>query len=153
MAQKQELLDTMQAMRAELDSAIAGYDGRLDTDMGGGWRLRDVLAHIALWERMAARKIAGTPLPDGEELLVGPWDLDRFNEAMRERWRGRRTDEVLAELEAAHQALVAAVERASDEECAPRARVWAVVDEDGAGHYPMHFPVRDLLAQRAARVD
>jgi hypothetical protein len=143
----------MRAMRAELDAIVIGYGDRLDVDMGGGWRVHDTLAHIALWERMAARKIAGAPLPDGEDLLAGPWDLDRFNETMRERWRPRPVADVLAELDAAHQALVAAVERAGDDECAPRGRVWEVVDEDGAGHYPMHFPVRDLLAQRAARAD
>ena len=67
MAHKAELLTAMQAARAELEAIVAGFAGDLERDAGDGWRRQDVLAHIALWERMAARKIAGTPLPDGED--------------------------------------------------------------------------------------
>ena len=147
MAHKAELLTAMQIARSELEAIVAGFAGDLEQDAGDGWRRQDVLAHIALWERMAARKIAGTPLPDGEDIAAQqPWDLDRFNDTMIKRWRGRTAEQVLAEFAAAHASLVAAVEGADDAACAPGGRVWTAIDEDGAGHYTNHFPVTDVLA-------
>jgi len=150
MSYKDQLLANMRAARAELEAAVAGE--RLDSDRGDGWRLRDVLAHIALWERIAARKIAGTPLPDGEDLLAGPWDLDAFNETMRERRRGWSDEQVLGEFDAAHRAIVAAVEAADDAACAPGGSAWTAVDEDGAGHYLDHFSVADVLGAERGRL-
>lgn len=151
MSHKDQLLDTMRAARAELEAAVGARDGRLDADMGDGWRLRDILAHLALWERVAAKKITGAPLPDGEGPAARqPWDLDRFNEAMRERWRGRTADEVLAEFAASHRALVVAVEGANEEDCAPGGVAWQAIAEDGAGHSPVHFPVTALFAGQPA---
>src|SRR5215212_4575392 len=85
MSHKQDLLAVMRESRAELEQAVAAYQGRLDTAIDGGWTVRDALAHIAVWERMAARKIAGTPLPFGEEIAARkPWKLNTFNDAMRD---------------------------------------------------------------------
>ena len=36
MSHKQQLLARMRAMRDDLESIVAGYDGRLDEDMGDG---------------------------------------------------------------------------------------------------------------------
>jgi len=144
------LLELMRSVRAELDALVAGLDGKLDAIPGNNpnWRMHDVLFHIALWERMAARKIAGTPLPDGEDLANRePWDMDAFNNAMQARWRDRSAGDVLTELAAAHTALVTAVEGADDEECAPGGSAWTAIAEDSAGHYPAHFPLTDLFAE------
>jgi hypothetical protein len=144
MSHKDELLAMMRAARADLEAVVASFGGRLDADMGDGWRVKDVLAHIALWEREATHKIAGTPLPYGADLAE--LDTDPFNEAMRERWRERDANDVLVELAAAHQALVAAVEGADEEDCAPSGRAWQAIYIDGAGHYAMHFPITDRFA-------
>ena len=148
MHHRDRLLDIMHTARAELDAIVAGYDGQLDAAAGDNpdWRIQDVLAHLALWERMAARKIAGTPLPDGEdEVTRDPWDIDEFNDAMQARWRDRSAAAVLAESAAAHSALVAAVEGARDDDCAPGGKAWNAIAEDSAGHYPGHFPVTNLF--------
>ena len=71
--------------------------------------------------------------------------------AMVERWRQRSTAEVLTEFAAAHRALVAAVEGASENDCAPGGKTWQAVDDDGAGHYHFHFPVADPMAERWPR--
>ena len=149
MSHRGQLLERMRAERAQLDQVVRSLDGRLDEDLGDGWRVRDVLAHLALWERVAAKKIAGTPLPDGEDLAARePWDVDAFNEAMRDRWRSRTEAEVLQEFAAAHQALTAAVEGASAQDCAPGGSVHQAIEEDGAGHYQAHLPaLRALLAR------
>ncbi len=149
MSHRHELLAVMREARADLEQAVAVYDGRLDSAIDGGWTVRDAIAHIAVWERMAARKIAGTPLPIGEEIASRkPWNLDAFNDAMRERLGSLSDDEILAEFAGAHQSLLSAVESAQDADCAPKRKVWRAIDEDGAGHYHFHFPVRDVMAER-----
>ncbi len=148
-SQKAALLEVMAAAWAELERAVAAAGDRFDVPGDDGWRPQDSVAHIAVWERMAARKIAGTPLPEGEEIAARePWDLDAFNDAMVARWRPRSADEVLAEVAAAHGTLVAAVGAADEETCAPGGATWTTIDDDGAGHYAVHFPIRDAMAER-----
>lgn len=149
MSHRDDLLAVMAQSWNDLTGAVAAVQATFDQPGDGGWRPQDSVAHIAVWERMAARKIAGTPLPEGEEIAAArPWNLDRFNDAMVERWRGRSAEEVLAELAAAHVALVAAVEGADDESCDQGGSTWTTIDDDGAGHYVLHFPIPDRMAER-----
>ena len=90
MTQKAALLATMAKVRAEVEVFIAAHSATPEAEIGGGWTLHDAVAHVALWDRMAVRKLVGTPLPDGEEVAARtPWDLDTFNDTMRARWRDR----------------------------------------------------------------
>ncbi len=149
MSHRDELLAVMATGWADLEEAIAAIRDRFEVANDGGWRPQDAVAHIATWERMATRKIAGTPLPVGEDLATQkPWSLNRFNDGMIERCRARTAAEVLAEVAAAHAALVAAVEGAADGSCAHGGKTWTAIDEDGAGHYNKHFPIADAMAVR-----
>lgn len=131
----------MRSARTELESAVQGLAGRLDAEVGDGWRVRDVLAHLALWERVAVWKLTGAPVPGAEDLInIEPWSLDRFNDTMRERWRARPLTDVLMEFEAAHEALRTAVENAGEDACGPEGTARAVIDQDGTGHYADHLP-------------
>lgn len=150
MSPNEVLLAMMAQVRAELEAIVLAKDADLQADAGDGWRVIDLVAHVALWERMAARKLGGVPLPYGADAADGkPWNLNTFNETLRERMRSWTTTDVLAEFEAAYQSLVAVVRDASEEDCAPGGRVWRTIEEDGAGHYAAHFPVSTPLAQRA----
>ena len=151
MTDKERLLDTMRTVRAEVEAFVYARQDRPDEEISEGWSLHDAVAHVGLWDRMAARRIAGTPLPEGEEVAARqPWSLDVFNDTMRARMRDRPMAEVLAEFVAAYDAVTAAVANAREEDCALRASVWTIIDEDNAGHYPHHFPVRDILAEQSA---
>ena len=151
MTDKEQLLDTMRTVRAEVEAFVYARQDRPDEEIGGGWTLHDAVAHVALWDRMATRKLAGTPLPEGEEVARRePWSLDAFNDTLRARMRDRPMAAVLGEFAAAYEAVTAAVANAREEDCALRAAVWTVIDEDSAGHYPHHFPVRDILAEQSA---
>lgn len=146
MTQKAALMATMSRVRAEVEAFVAAYSATPEAEIGGGWTLHDAVAHVALWDRMAVRKLVGTPLPDGEEVAARtPWDLDTFNDTMRARWRDRPMAAVLAEFATAYPPLVAAVRAADEVDCAPHGRVWTIIDEDNAGHYPHHFPIADPL--------
>ena len=146
MSEKAELLEAMRAARTDLEAVVAAANGDLGRRQEGEATLADILAHIAVWERMAARKLTGAPLPVGDDVLAGKkWSLNAFNEASFALWRKRSHAEILAEFAAAHQALVAAVEAANDADCAPGGKVWKAVDEDSAGHYHWHFPIADAM--------
>jgi Protein of unknown function (DUF1706) len=155
MSNRAYLLALMAESWADLQEEIAKVRNQFEVEAKNGWRMKDTVAHIAVWERMAARKIAKAPLPEGEEFAAErPWSLSRFNKAMVDLWRPRSADEVLAELVAAHEALVRAIEETDEAGCAPGKRRWNTIHVDGAGHYSAHFPIRDRLAEarRAASV-
>ncbi len=140
----------MGAMRAELERFVAERLDDADQQIGGGWTLHDVVAHLALWDRMAVRRITGTPLPEGEEVASRePWDLDAFNDELRSRMASRPMPEVMTEFDAAWLAFRTAVSGADDEACQPGGVLWTIVDDDSAGHDPQHVPIRDLLAEQA----
>ena len=140
MSSRDDLLARMSMARAELESIVAVLRGREEVDLGDGWRVRDVIAHLALWERVAAWKIGGVDVPNAEGLAdLDPWDLNTFNEGMRERWRDRPLADVMAEFDAAHAALVEIVSNASEADCAPGGSAWTAIDEDNAGHYAQHL--------------
>lgn len=140
MSNRDALLGRMSLARAELESIVAALSGREETDLGEGWRVRDLIAHVALWERVAAWKLGGADVPNAEGLADSdPWDVDAFNEGMRERWRDRPLADVLAEFAAAHTALIDAVRNASEDDCAPGGVACVTIDEDGAGHYVQHL--------------
>jgi len=140
MSTRDDLLARMNLARAELESIITVLRGREEADLGDGWRVRDLIAHLALWERVAAWKLGGTDVPHAEGLAdLDPWDLNTFNEGMRERWRDRPLSDVMAEFEAAHAALIEIISNASEADCARGGSAWTAIEEDGAGHYAKHL--------------
>jgi hypothetical protein len=144
---REALLEEMLSAWSELTTVIKELDGTFDRDLGDGWRVQDVLAHIALWERVAGWKLSGSDIPRADDLIDRePWDLNAFNEAMRDRWRKATAQEVVAELHAAHEALVTMVSNATDEDCATNGQVWTAIHEDGAGHYEHHLPPLQRVA-------
>lgn len=57
---KVSLLRRIDESRAQFDAALAGV-GDLDAPLrDGGWSARDIVAHVAVWERRLARDIAAT---------------------------------------------------------------------------------------------
>ena len=146
---KTRLLTETLAARGELDAALAALAGGWDVPVGDGWRVRDLLAHLALWERVAVWKLTGAAVPDADDLMQqNPWDLDTFNTTMRARWHDRPIDAVLWESHAAHAALLATIVGATEGACVPGGAVRTTVDEDGAGHYRVHLPA--LVAAHTA---
>ena len=147
MSYRDDLLSLMALSWADLLAEIAKARDEFEVEAKNGWRMQDRIAHIAVWERMAARKIAKVPLPEGEQFAAErPWSLSRFNVAMVELWRPRSAEDVLAELHAAHAALIRAIEETDEAGCAPGKRRWNTIHADGAGHYSSHFPIEDRLA-------
>jgi hypothetical protein len=87
------------------------------TGEGSRWRVRDLIAHYAYWQTIAARcaeKMANDRMPAADERMRAyldiPEELDEMNDANFQAWRARSAAEGLAHLRAANRRLVAAME-------------------------------------------
>ncbi len=106
-ARRQWLLARLAAERAGLLEQLLGLDERalVRVSVSGDWSAKDVLAHIAAWDRWEARtmySIVAGEVPDFSALH----DLDASNAAFVAPWRDRSLGEVLADLQAARTAWV-----------------------------------------------
>jgi hypothetical protein len=87
------------------------------TGEGSGWRVRDLIAHYAYWQTLAARsaeRMATDRMPGPEERLRQyldiPEELDGMNDGNFRAWRERSVPDALAALRSANDRLVAALE-------------------------------------------
>lgn len=81
----------------------------------GLWSVKDVLAHLAYWQRYAAdilRAAAGGTTPD----LVGDDETERYNASVVKQYYQRPLSRVIAEWHAAREELIDLLEDVSDQD-------------------------------------
>lgn len=118
---KQELLNRIRDAHDAIESEIAGLDERHMTDPGvlGDWSIKDILAHIAGWERLflaawqAQQRGDEVHWPEAGATLA---DVDRINERMHQENRDRPLHDVLAERRHQYDEMVRAVTAMADDE-------------------------------------
>ena len=109
-----ELLDAIRTGRRSLDETLAGYtDAQMADRVDETWTRKDVLAHFGAWERRVValldRLRSGVP--------AGPAvETDELNERYWQEDRDRSLAEIRASERADYEALIAAIDGASDEE-------------------------------------
>lgn len=124
---KAELLQRLQEKRVDFDNLIATVPAATaeEPNLPNGWSVKDLLAHVAAYERWMAGSIQAvtedrTPttaeLYDaGEELDSGePFDLDTLNASIYEHFQGKSWPEIRAFAGEAYAALVEAIGNAPD---------------------------------------
>jgi len=92
---------------AQLDRPVFGE--------GEGWRVRDIVPHLALWQSISTR-VAQRVAERGELPDTPDWDVwagvetptPELNDATFREWKGRPIEETLAHLTEAHRAFMAA---------------------------------------------
>jgi hypothetical protein len=148
---KDTLLRGIHETHASLEAATAALDD--DALLGPapgmpGWTRKDVLAHVEWWNRHSVAVIEGVrtgadPWPGGDE----PWDPDAWNARIQDENRDRPPLDVRRGEAASYEALVAAVEGATDDELfAEDPHPWLdgtlaeTVLEDSTAHYAEHLP-------------
>ena len=111
---------------AELVAPLSDEElARTATIGGGDWSAKDLIAHLADWERHAVEALAEWregKRPWVEDVFT-PEDTDRVNDEAVERSRGISPDEARARFERAYGDLVAAIDSLSDEEWKDRKSV------------------------------
>jgi len=119
------------------------------TGEGAGWRVRDIVPHLARWNRIGAEaaRLIGTgkePPPESEMRLrsfIGISDpVDDVNDAAFREWRDRSDDACFTELNAAHTAFMDALRalpasRVVKDDGEPYRYFWT----PGAGHLQLHW--------------
>lgn len=123
--------------------------------MYGDLSVKDVVAHLAAWERRAAAQLRALTLGQVvEDTPAGvSWEeFERsFNESVRDAWRGRSWPEVQREAHAAYADFFAAAEAAPDDLLfRAQAPAWRIVAFNGDLHYEDFLkPVHDWLERRS----
>lgn len=104
---KSDLLDVIRIERAQLEILFEGLTDSQMTTAGVyiSWSIKDVLAHIAAWERLAYDRIhaalSGEPLKF--PLIKGDADVDKFNAGVYEKNKDQPLAKVMAEFQDSHQ--------------------------------------------------
>lgn len=112
---KAELLARIRTERKLLEAELADLDGDQMTKPGveGCWSIKDLIAHISVWEQRMITWLKQTLRSEvPQQLPAGmTWDdLDRWNEQTYLEHRDRPLDEVLAESNRSYRQAVQAVE-------------------------------------------
>lgn len=141
---KTELLEAIALGWDRLQALISRVgDARMtEPSLDAGWSVKDVLAHIALWEGICARWLEAAARGETQERPEVK-DVDGTNARGLERAKARALTEVVNESRTRHARIVAAVEALSDEELASDKRfgwpVWQMTDSNTADHYGEHI--------------
>jgi hypothetical protein len=108
------LLATIAEGRERLDAALAGLtdDAMLDR-IDETWTRKDVLAHIEAWERRVTGHLATLRAGDPPN---GTVETDELNERFYIASRDRSLEDVRTGERDAYEAMISAIEAASDEE-------------------------------------
>jgi hypothetical protein len=158
---KSELLNEVRKGRARLEATLAQIreadmtPGRLDN----GWSVKDLLAHLAFWERRAGELLnillrgeVPAPIPD--------YDVDAINKQAYDESLARPLAEVRQQEQAAYRDLLAMVEAAPDAALFdPKHFAWTEnrpfygwIADNTYGHYEEHSPALDsFVAARRAK--
>ena len=120
---KSALLETIRTQRATFESLFAGLtDSQMATPgVEAAWSIKDLLAHIAAWERLATDRLhaALTGDPLNFPLIQGDADADQFNAEVYAQHKDQPLPEVQREYQEAHNAFMAQIE-SLDEEFLPK---------------------------------
>jgi hypothetical protein len=138
---KDDLFAVLQTNWIPFRLAIAaiGLPG-LEQETSTGWTYKDLAAHAAAWEDRTASRLRTFGESGEAKLDPGVDDPDEFNAAVVERTRGRAAADVLRELDAAHNRIVAEIQKLTPEQIHENDDwVVSIVAGNTYGHYAEHF--------------
>lgn len=126
---KADVLQLLQERRVDFDNLLATVPATIaeEPNLPNGWSVKDLLAHIAAYERWMAGNLqadnAGrAPTNDelydgGEELDSGdPFDLDTLNASIHDHFHGKSWPAVREFAGASYAAMVEAIEASPEED-------------------------------------
>lgn len=140
MSLKDDLLRQADDDLGALKRALVGLsDHAMRQPLLGVWGAREILAHIAGWQRemipVLERVARGEkPIPDG----VSYEDIDGWNARHVAARRGLTVEGIRAELDASHRDFAAAARAVPEARFAPDKTATRVVDLNGPHHYREH---------------
>ena len=104
---KSDLLSVIDAERSRLDSLLEGLADSQMAEAGveAAWSIKDILAHIAAWERLAFDRIHAALSAEALKfpLIKGDADVDAFNAQVYEENKAKPLADVISEFQASHR--------------------------------------------------
>jgi DinB family protein len=146
-SEAQALLDRIDAAWRPFRDAIVAARGRFDERTVSGWSLGEMVAHVAAWEDLTARRLRAFREAGERTYPEDALDTDAFNARVAAAHRSTPPDALFAEVDDAHTRLVAEIAKLSDEQMrsdvqptawGPQSWVVAVVAGNTFGHYREH---------------
>lgn len=116
---KSDLLDVIHTERERLEKLIEPLpeDQIIAAGVEASWSVKDILAHIAAWERMAYDRIQAAL--SGESLkfplIKGDTDVDRFNAEVYANNKDQSSEKVIKEYHDSHQDFLNLIETLQDD--------------------------------------
>ena len=140
MSAKDDVLKQVVEEFAAFKASYAGLtDAQLTEVMLGTWSVREVLCHVAGWHREMVpvlERIAGgeKPVPEG----VSYDDADPWNDRFVKAYAGKSAAEMLREIDASYDALIAAAQNVPEKRFAPGRAAARTMDGVGPHHWREH---------------
>jgi hypothetical protein len=104
---KSDLLSVIDTERARLESLLQGLTQSQMVEPGveASWSIKDILAHIAAWERLAFDRIHAASSGEALKfpLIKGDADVDAFNAQVYEQNKMKPLPDVMTEFQASHR--------------------------------------------------
>ena len=147
---KSEMLAQIEETRAHLVSLISRLSEAQMTEAGvqDAWSIKDMLAHIAAWERLTLDRLEAAFLgrPLGYKLIRSDRDVDEMNARVYEQNKDRPLAEVLAEFEGTHRNIMGLIHDLGESEFAGPIPagwahgkpVWEMIGGNTCWHYSEH---------------
>ncbi len=137
--------ELLKALDTEFASLLAAIDGLSDEQMTrvwfGEWSVRDILAHIAGWQREMAgafQRIARgeRPAPEGVDYS----DTDAWNARFAAAQRSTAPAAMVEELKASKEAFAAAARQVPEDRFEEGRAAFRILHNAGIDHYREHYP-------------
>jgi hypothetical protein len=148
---KEQLIDEIQIERLHLEKTLEKISAQQMITPGvmDNWTVKDLLAHITVWEQRMVRWLEQTVRDEVPEMLPPgmTWDdLDQWNEQTFQKHRHRDLDDVLTDFELSYPQALSAAQAISDEDLIDPDRyawrvgrpLWVMVAANTSWHYKEH---------------
>jgi uncharacterized protein (TIGR03083 family) len=138
---KQQLLIKLDRAWTAFKQSYAGLSDSqmMEPTVMGDWSVRDILAHITIWEEEALKYLPlilqGRRPPRYKDLYGG---IDAFNAQMVEQKRNLSLADVHRQLDETHRQLIEYIDNTPEEQFARETRYRRRLRLDTYSHYPIH---------------
>jgi len=138
--EKQQLLKRLETAWMALKESYTGLSNAqlLEPAVMGDWSVKEILAHVTLWEEEALKYLPLIINGEKPPRYVQYGGLDAFNAQMIEQKRSLALSEVLSQLEETHRRLISYIQSVPEEYFTRETRFRHRLQLDTSSHYPLH---------------
>ena len=110
---KNRLLDLLSKSHTANLTSLEGIDMEVPVHADSDWQIRDIIWHIAVWDRQVSKSIQA--FTDGDEYAIPALNEDEFNERAFQEGRMLTEDQIMEEYEQSRADFKASVQNLPQE--------------------------------------